>query len=102
MSGATKNSRETELKAQILWEKRDKKDLRGKVMLGLICALGVIYGFDKFGLDSALYFLVGGIDSVIGPDNPWLPEFKASLGTLLPYTFVGVMLAAVYTAKQES
>ncbi len=79
----------------------EKKQLKGKVLMGLFVALAVIYFGDAWKLDDALYFVVGGIDSVT-PGNDWLPGFKGGLGTFKWMGFLVCAGAGVYLAKQES
>ncbi len=80
---------------------REKRSLRSKVLLVLILGMAVFYAFDKLYFDNALYFLIGGIDSLTDPENPWLPGFKAGIGTFLGAGFLFATLGACYMAWQE-
>jgi ABC-type glucose/galactose transport system permease subunit len=100
MATNPKISREGELKAIIQLEKRDKKSFHRKIQLGLIGVMVLLYAFDKLYFDSALYFIWGGFDSVTDPDNPWLPGFRAGLGTFLASGFIMSAIVAALVAWQ--
>lgn len=77
--------------------RREKRQLKATATTYAIVAMAVIFYGDVFGLDQIIYFVVGGIDGIVGGDM--ISAVKGSLSTIKFVGFAGAAGFAYYTSK---